>query len=90
MGRALRDGYRQNAFLMSKIDGRTKTAAASQISESLRRLQTDRIDLLQFHESAHFQAELPQQQVLEKIPGEAPGPEWQSTVADWAEAEGAQ
>jgi predicted aldo/keto reductase-like oxidoreductase len=50
MGNALRDGYRQKAFLMSKIDGRTKAAAASQITESLRRLQTDRIDLLQFHE----------------------------------------
>jgi predicted aldo/keto reductase-like oxidoreductase len=50
MGNALRDGYRQKAFLMSKIDGRTTAAAASQINESLRRLQTDRIDLLQFHE----------------------------------------
>jgi aryl-alcohol dehydrogenase-like predicted oxidoreductase len=50
MGKALRNGYRQKAFLMTKIDGRTKAAAAQQISESLKRLQTDHIDLLQFHE----------------------------------------
>ncbi len=50
MGKALRDGYRQKAFLMTKIDGRTKAAATAQLDESLRRLQTDRIDLLQFHE----------------------------------------
>jgi aryl-alcohol dehydrogenase-like predicted oxidoreductase len=50
MGKALRDGYRTKAFLMTKIDGRTKTAAATQLNESLRRLQTDRVDLLQFHE----------------------------------------
>ena len=50
MGKALRDGYRQKAFLMTKIDGQTQPAAARQIDESLRRLQTDHIDLLQFHE----------------------------------------
>ena len=50
MGKALRDGYRDKVFLMSKIDGRTKEAAAKQIDESLKRLQTDRVDLMQFHE----------------------------------------
>jgi aryl-alcohol dehydrogenase-like predicted oxidoreductase len=50
MGKALRDGYRQKAFLMTKIDGQTRKFAAAQLDESLRRLQTDHIDLLQFHE----------------------------------------
>src|SRR5205814_5093287 len=50
MGKALRDGYRAKAFLMTKIDGRTKAAAMQQLNDSLRRLQTDHIDLLQFHE----------------------------------------
>ncbi len=50
MGKALRDGYRDKVFLMTKIDGRTKKEAAKQIDESLKRLQTDRLDLLQHHE----------------------------------------
>jgi predicted aldo/keto reductase-like oxidoreductase len=50
MGKALQDGYRQKAFLMTKIDGQTAKAAAAQLDESLKRLQTDHIDLLQFHE----------------------------------------
>src|SRR6187397_2377631 len=31
MGKALRDGYRERAFLMTKIDGRTKQDAAKQL-----------------------------------------------------------
>jgi aryl-alcohol dehydrogenase-like predicted oxidoreductase len=54
MGKALRDGYRQKAFVMTKIDGRTKDAAAKQIDESLKRLQTDHLDLLQHHEIIRF------------------------------------
>jgi len=50
MGKALRDGYRQKVFLMTKVDGRTKKSAAEQIDESLQRLQTDRVDLMQIHE----------------------------------------
>ena len=50
MGKALRDGYRSKVFLMTKIDGRTKAEAARQIDQSLERLQTDHVDLMQFHE----------------------------------------
>jgi predicted aldo/keto reductase-like oxidoreductase len=50
MGKALRDGYRDKVFLMTKIDGRTKAGATAQLDESLKRLQTDHLDLLQFHE----------------------------------------
>jgi predicted aldo/keto reductase-like oxidoreductase len=50
MGKALRDGYRQRAFVMTKIDGRTKKAAAQQLDQSLHRLGVEHIDLLQFHE----------------------------------------
>jgi aryl-alcohol dehydrogenase-like predicted oxidoreductase len=54
MGKALRDGYRDKAFLMTKIDGRSKQEAIRQLDESLRRLQTDRIDLVQHHEVIRF------------------------------------
>jgi uncharacterized protein len=50
MGQALQDGYRDRVFLMTKIDGRTKPSAARQIEESLKRLQTDHVDLMMFHE----------------------------------------
>jgi predicted aldo/keto reductase-like oxidoreductase len=55
MGQALRDGYRQKVFLMTKFDGRTKEAAAQQIDESLQRLQTDHIDLMQYHENIRLE-----------------------------------
>jgi aryl-alcohol dehydrogenase-like predicted oxidoreductase len=50
MGQALRNGYRQKVFLMTKIDGRTASAYNKQLEQSMGRLQTDVIDLVQFHE----------------------------------------
>lgn len=55
MGNALRDGYRDRVFLMTKIDGRTKQEAARQLDESLKRLQTDHIDLVQHHEILRYE-----------------------------------
>jgi len=55
MGKALCDGYRERAFLMTKIDGRTKQDAAKQLDESLKRLETDHIDLVQHHEILRFE-----------------------------------
>ena len=55
MGKALRDGYREKVFLMTKIDGRSKAEAMRQLDESLKRLQTDRIDLVQHHEVIRFE-----------------------------------
>jgi uncharacterized protein len=50
MGQALRDGYREKVFLMTKMDGRTAQEYNRQLNESLGRLGTDTIDLVQFHE----------------------------------------
>jgi aryl-alcohol dehydrogenase-like predicted oxidoreductase len=55
MGKALRDGYREKAFVMTKIDGRTKQEATKQLDESLERLQVDCIDLVQHHEIIRFE-----------------------------------
>lgn len=55
MGQALGDGYRQKAFLMTKIDGRSRAEAARQLDESLRRLRTDCIDLVQHHEIIRYE-----------------------------------
>lgn len=55
MGKALRNGYRDKVFLMTKIDGRSKKEAAKQLDESLKRLQVDRIDLVQHHEILRYE-----------------------------------
>jgi aryl-alcohol dehydrogenase-like predicted oxidoreductase len=54
MGKALRDGYRSRAFVMTKVDGRTKKEAARQLDDSLKRLRMDEIDLLQHHEVIRY------------------------------------
>jgi predicted aldo/keto reductase-like oxidoreductase len=55
MGKALLDGYRAKAFLMTKLDGRTAQAAEQQLEQSLQRLQVDHIDLIQIHEVIRLQ-----------------------------------
>jgi uncharacterized protein len=55
VGKALsQGGYRHKAFVMTKLDGRTKELATDQINDSLRRLKVDHIDLLQHHEVIRF------------------------------------
>ena len=55
MGKALRDGYRDKVFLMTKIDGRSKKEATRQLNESLRRMKVDCIDLVQHHEILRYE-----------------------------------
>jgi aryl-alcohol dehydrogenase-like predicted oxidoreductase len=54
MGKALRDGYRHKVFLMTKIDGRSYAEAVRQLDQSLERLKTDCIDLVQHHEILRY------------------------------------
>ncbi len=55
MGKALRDGYRDKVFLMTKIDGRSQKEATRQLEQSLKRLKTDHIDLVQHHEILRYE-----------------------------------
>ncbi len=50
LGKALKDGRRDKAFVMTKIDGRTKMSYKKQLEESMGRLGVDHVDLVQFHE----------------------------------------
>ncbi len=56
MGKALRDGYRRQVFLMTKIDGRSYAEAMRQLDTSLQRLQTDCLDLVQHHEVIRYES----------------------------------
>lgn len=55
MGKALQNGYRNRVFLMTKIDGRSKSEAQRQLDQSLKRLKTDCIDLVQHHEVLRYE-----------------------------------
>lgn len=55
LGQALKDGYRQKAFVMTKLDARTAKDYDKQLEQSLGRLDTDVIDLVQFHEIIRFE-----------------------------------
>jgi predicted aldo/keto reductase-like oxidoreductase len=50
MGKALAGGKRNKVFLMTKNCARDAKTTRQHLEDSLRRLQTDRLDLMQFHE----------------------------------------
>jgi aryl-alcohol dehydrogenase-like predicted oxidoreductase len=55
MGKALKDGYRERSFVMTKIDGRSRKEATKQLDECLQRLDLEMIDLVQHHEILRFE-----------------------------------
>ena len=55
VGKALKGGYRDKVFVMTKFDGRTKGSALQQLDESLKRLEVDHVDLWQFHENIRLE-----------------------------------
>jgi aryl-alcohol dehydrogenase-like predicted oxidoreductase len=55
VGKALKGGYREKVFVMTKFDGRTKGSALQQLNESLQRLELDHVDLWQFHENIRLE-----------------------------------
>jgi len=55
VGKALKNGYRDKVFVMTKFDGRTKSSALKQLDESLQRLEVDHVDLWQFHENIRLE-----------------------------------
>ncbi len=56
VGKASKEGkLRTRVFMMTKSDGRTRKEFNKQLDESLRRLQTDHVDLIQFHEIIRFE-----------------------------------
>ncbi len=56
MGKALLNGYRQKVILMTKHHGRDPETAKEHLQTSLNRLQTDYLDLWQFHEIESMEA----------------------------------
>ena len=56
VGKAVKQAnLRSRVFMMTKIDGRTSEKFTKQLEESLSRLQTDHVDLVQFHEVIRFE-----------------------------------
>ena len=56
VGKAVKEAnLRGRVFLMTKNDGRTKEEFNKQLDESLSRLETDHVDLIQFHEIIRFE-----------------------------------